>query len=120
MIRLLSLLFVTLFAITTVSFAQGSLCFRFFGLSIHPHGERENAQIMPLRLDDNAIFVQNLGGILSYEHPLLKNKDVFLAKCAIGLYADCAFHLGGFFHLGFRGRIFSLGRHRLYGRLDQH
>ena len=95
--------------------AQESIGLRFFGLSIHPHGESENARIMPLRLDREAYFVQNLGGILSYERPVYK--DFLLTKVAVALYSDCAAQLGGFVHVGLRGRLFSLGRHSLYGGL---
>lgn len=95
--------------------AQESIGVRFFGLSIHPHGERANASIMPLRLDKEAYLVQNLGGTLSYERPVYK--DFLLVKTAVALYSDCAAQLGGFIHLGLRGRIFTLGRHTLYGGL---
>ncbi|MDO4707101.1 MAG: hypothetical protein Q4A61_01590 [Porphyromonadaceae bacterium] len=112
MIRFSSLLLVILCSVI-ITFAQESLGCRFFGLSIHPRGEPENAAIMPLRLDKQAVFVQNLGGILSYEHPLYR--DILLYKGTIGLYADCALQLGGFVHLGIRGRLFASGKHRLYG-----
>lgn len=97
------------------SYTQGqeSLGVRFFGLSIHPYGQGENAAIMPLRLDSDAYLVQNLGTILAYERPIYR--DFILTKCAVGLYSDCAAQFAGFFHLGLRARIFTLGRHSLYG-----
>lgn len=97
----------------TGAYAQDYVGLRFFGLSIHPYGEQKNAHLMPLKLDDKAYLVQNLGAILSYEKDLYRG--VLSAKCAVALYSDCAAQLGGFVHLGFRGRILSLGRHCLYG-----
>ncbi|WP_200879487.1 hypothetical protein [Porphyromonas crevioricanis] len=86
---------------------------RFFGLSWHPHGERENASIMPLRLDRDAYWVQNLGAIISYERMLWA--DVLSSKAAIALYSDCAAQLGGFVHVGLRGRILKLRKHQVWG-----
>lgn len=97
----------------TGAYAQDYVGLRFFGLSIHPYGEQKNAHLMPLKLDDKAYLVQNLGAILFYEKDLYRG--VLSAKCAVALYSDCAAQLGGFGYLGFRGRILSLGRHRLYG-----
>lgn len=94
---------------------QNSVGVRFFGLSVHPHGEAENASIMSLKFDREAYFVQNLGAILSYEQSIYR--DIVLGKAAVGLYADCASQFAGFFHIGVRGRIFALGRHSLYGGL---
>lgn len=94
-------------------YAQHSIGIRLFGLSIHPYGEVQNAHIMPLKYDRDAYFVQNLGALLSYEYDLYRN--VLFAKGVIGVYSDCAAQLGGFFHLGLRGRIFSIGRHHLLG-----
>lgn len=106
-------LLIIILSLSSSAKAQESIGVRFFGLSIHPHGEAENASIMPLRLDKDAYLVQNLGGILSYERPVYK--DFLLVKTAVALYSDCAAQLGGFIHLGLRGRIFTLGRHSLYG-----
>ncbi|SPY34698.1 Uncharacterised protein [Porphyromonas cangingivalis] len=110
-----SCILIIILSLFTSAKAQESIGLRFFGLSIHPHGEAENASIMPLRLDKEAYFVQNLGGILSYELPIYK--DFILTKTAVALYSDCAAQLGGFVHLGLRARIFTLGRHSLYGGL---
>lgn len=93
--------------------AQDNVGLRLFGLSIHPYGEERNAHLMPLKLDDKAYFVQNLGGILSCEKFMIK--DILSAKVAVGMYMDCAAQFGGFAHLGVRGRIFSIQRHKLYG-----
>lgn len=97
---------------TAVASAQHNLGIRLFGLSFHPYGS-DNAHLMPLKYDTEAYFVQNIGAILSYEHHLYR--DVLFAKGAMALYSDCGALMGGFVHLGLRGRIFSIGRHRLLG-----
>lgn len=109
----LSLLLLSVVFTSFSAWGQQNVGIRFFGLSIHPHGEKANAAIMPLKLDKDAYFVQNLGGILSYETSIYKG--VFLAKGAIGLYSDCAARFAGFFHIGLRGRIFQTSKHSLYG-----
>ncbi len=43
------------------AFAQDNLGIKFFRLSIHPNGEKENAFLMPNKLDKNAYLVLNLG-----------------------------------------------------------
>ncbi|WP_225307213.1 hypothetical protein [Adhaeribacter soli] len=85
---------------------------KFFGLSIHPQGD-ENAKLMPRRLDEKGVLVINLGGMLSYEKFFYK--DAFSVKAVQGLYSDCAARLGGFSHIGLRGKIFKSGKHSLYG-----
>lgn len=56
------------FIFFTEGYTQDNIGVRFFGLSFHPKGERENAHLMTLKYDKNAYFVQNLGGIVSYEN----------------------------------------------------
>lgn len=97
----------------TIARGQDNVGLRLFGLSIHPHSETENAAIMPLRLDPQAYLVQNLGAILSYEKAIYR--DTFTSKLALALYSDCAARLGGFIHIGLRGRVFKVGQHSLYG-----
>lgn len=98
----------------TTALAGHNVGVRLFGLSIHPKGEATNAHLMPLRLDKDAYLVQDLGLVLSYERGLVAD-DVFTVKAALAAYADCAQQLGGFMHIGLRGRILHIGRHQLYG-----
>lgn len=95
--------------------AQGrnSISLKFMGLSFHPLSGKDNAPLMPHRLDPRGYLVLDLGGMFSYERFLYR--DVLSLKFAQGLYADCAAQLAGFTHLGLRGRIFSFKRHSLYG-----
>ena len=93
--------------------AKDNVGVKFFGLSIHPLGEKDNAHLMPLKLDKNGYFVLNIGGVAMYEKFVLG--DFVSIKLAQAMYADCATRLGGFSHLGLRGRIIKKGRHFLYG-----
>jgi hypothetical protein len=94
-------------------YAQDNIGIKFFGLSIHPFGEKENAHLMPNKLDPSGYFVMNLGGIISYEKFVVE--DALSFKFALGLYADCAAQLGGFLHAGIRAKIFKIKKHSLYG-----
>ena len=85
---------------------------KFFGLSIHPAGDL-NAQLMPLKFDKKGVFVLNTGVSMNVEYFFYKN--IVSVKFVQGLYADCAQKLGGFTHLGLRGRIFEYGKHSFYG-----
>lgn len=93
--------------------AQNNLGIKYFGLSIHPKGEKDNAFLMPNKLDENAYLVVNFGGIVSYEHFVFK--DIISLKIVQALYADCAARLGGFSHIGLRGTILRKGKHTLSG-----
>lgn len=95
------------------TFTQDNFGIKMFGLSIHPKGEKDNARLMPNKLDKNGYFVMNMGGVLSYEKFLFKN--IVSLKIAQALYADCAAQLGGFSHIGLRAKIFRLGKHSFYG-----
>lgn len=107
-------LFTLLLAALHVS-AQNKVGLKYFGLSIHPKGEKENAFLMPNKLDKDAYLVLNAGGVVSYERFLYK--DILSLKIAQALYADCAARLGGFTHIGLRGRIMKSGKHLLTGGL---
>lgn len=93
--------------------AQDNMGIKFFGLSIHPKGETENAFLMPNKLDKTGYLVMNLGAELMYEKFLLK--DILSVKLVQALYADCAGRLGGFSHIGLRGKILKKGKHSIYG-----
>ena len=107
-----TLLFVLLL-LTLHSSAQNNIGLKYFGLSIHPKGEKDNAFLMPNKLDKEACLVLNMGGVISYEHFIYK--DLLSIKVAQALYADCAARTGGFSHIGVRGRILKTGKHLLNG-----
>jgi hypothetical protein len=94
-------------------FAQDNIGVKFFGLSFHPKGEKPNAFLMPRKLDKDAYLVMNLGGLLSYEKFIYKNR--MSIKAIQALYADCAVKLGGFSHIGIRVRILKTEKHSIYG-----
>lgn len=93
--------------------AQNNFGLKYFGLSIHPKGEEENAFLMPRKLDKQARFVLNIGAVASYETFL--HKDRLSLKLAQALYADCAARTGGFTHLGLRAKILRSEKHLLSG-----
>jgi len=93
--------------------AQNNLGFKFFGLSIHPKGEKENAFLMPNKLDKNGYFVMNLGGEVMYENFIYH--EFLSIKIIQALYADCAERLGGFSHIGLRAIVFKNNKHILSG-----
>ena len=108
--KLFFILFFITFSIKNI--AQDNVGIKFFGLSIHPKGEAKNAQLMPNKLDKKAYLVMNFGAEASYEKFVYK--DIFSVKVVQAFYADCAEMLGGFTHLGVRGKIFKTSRHSLY------
>lgn len=109
------LVFLLVFSTLCAQTGKNSVGLKFMGLSIHPEGGLGNEALMPNKLDKNAYFVMNLGAIFSYERFVFK--DVVSIKLLQGLYADCAARFAGFTGIGVRGRIFRIGKHRLYGGL---
>lgn len=103
--------FVLFFFISVNCVSQNNIGVKFFGLSVHPFGDK-NAHLMPNKLDKNAYFVVNLGGLVSVEKHLTSKVSV---KVIQALYADCAAQLGGFSHIGIRFQIFNIRKHRLSG-----
>ena len=104
---------ISLFTFSERVIAQDNIGIKLFGLSIHPKGEKDNAFLMPNKLDKNAYLVMNFGAEIMYEKFLYK--DIVSAKIVQALYVDCAEKLGGFSHIGIRAKIFKIDRHSLYG-----
>ncbi len=100
---LLSLFILTFFAFSSL-FTQNIVGVKLFGLSIHTEVENGNEKIFPRKLDNNGIFVFNLGATINYER--LVYKDFVSIKVVQGLYSDCANKFAGFSHIGIRGRFF--------------
>ena len=103
----------SIFMLSSSLKAQNNVGLKFFGLSFHPKGEHENAFLMPNKLDKNGYLVMNFGAVVSYEHFIFK--EIISLKVAQALYSDCAARLGGFSHIGLRGRILKKGKHTLLG-----
>lgn len=93
--------------------AQNNIGIKYFGLSIHPKGEHENSFLMPNKLDKNGYLVMNFGAVVSYEYFIVEERVSL--KIAQALYSDCAARLGGFTHIGIRGRILKKGKHTISG-----
>ena len=93
--------------------AQDNIGIKYFGLSIHPKGEKKNSFLMPNKLDKYAYLVMNFGAELIYEKFIYK--DILSVKAVQAIYADCAEKFGGFSHIGFRAKIFKIGKHSLNG-----
>jgi len=55
----------------------------------------------------------NFGAVVVYEKFLIK--DIISIKVVQAMYADCAARLGGFSHIGLRGKILKRGKHSLFG-----
>ncbi len=110
--RAILIVFIVFAAFCSEGKAQNNIGLKFFGLSIHPHGD-PNAFLMPNKLDNGAYLVMNLGGEIMYEYFIYE--DVLSVKGIQALYADCSARLGGFSHLGLRGKIYKKGRHSVYG-----
>lgn len=104
---------ISLFTFSERVIAQDNIGIKFFGLSIHPKGEKDNAFLMPNKLDKNAYLVMNFGAEIMYEK--FSYKDIASVKIVQALYVDCTEKLGGFSHIGIRAKIFKIGRHSLYG-----
>lgn len=112
----LSFTFFILVFICTISvkaITQNNIGVKFFGLSVHPKGEKENAFLMPNKLDKNGYLVMNFGAEVMCEKFIYQ--DLLSVKVIQALYSDCAARLGGFSHIGIRAKIFNLGKHSLYG-----
>ncbi|MCX7954281.1 MAG: hypothetical protein N3A01_03715 [Bacteroidales bacterium] len=95
-----------------IVYPHDNIGIKIFGFTIHPLGEERNAHLMPLKLDKNAYFVINLGALVHYEKKL--HKDIFTLKLVQALYSDCAARLGGFSHIGFRGRICKINNFSIW------
>lgn len=95
--------------------AQDNIGLKYFGISIHPKGEKANQHLMPRKLDKDAYIVINLGAMASYEKFIYH--DAISLKVVQALYSDCASRLGGFSHIGIRFKIFKSNKHSLYGGL---
>jgi hypothetical protein len=112
-LKILITVLITVAILSNKATAQDNFGIKYFGLSIHPKGENENAFLMPNKLDKNGFLVLNLGAELMYEKFILK--DILSIKIIQALYADCAERPGGFSHIGVRGKILKKGKHSIYG-----
>lgn len=90
--------------------AQHNIGIKYFGFSIHPKGDAQ-AHLMPNKLDKNARYIVNFGGILSYQKFIYR--DLVSIKFAQGIYTDSGGLLSGHTHLGFRIVFLESGKNNL-------
>ncbi len=86
---------------------HGSL--QWLGYSYHPGGGSFPKRY-PLKLDKKAYHVVEIGAVAKLDYDL---NEKFLLRLAASYYKDCAMKDAGFLHFGFRGRIFSRGKHNI-------
>ncbi|MFT5777680.1 MAG: hypothetical protein ACI837_000628 [Crocinitomicaceae bacterium] len=109
--RLAYLAFVFSLLFTTFSWGQETLTIKYFGLTIHPWGDK-TAALQPNKLDDNAHFVANVGLFVGYEKFLYRN--IVSVKGIQGIMSDCSNGLASVTHFGVRGILINQPKHRVY------
>jgi hypothetical protein len=91
------------------------LSLQWFGITFHPGGGsvfmRDN---YPLRLDQKAYLVINLGLAASYDRELSKR---FFLRGQAGFLLDCALQKSAYLHVGLQLKVLTLGRHSFSGGL---
>ena len=90
--------------------AQTAFTVKYFGLTIHPFGDK-TAHLQPNKLDPNAVFVRNNGLFIGYEKFI--HQDLVSLKGIQGVMTDCSNGLAVVSHLGIRGTLFQNDKHRL-------
>lgn len=90
--------------------AQSNLAVKYFGLTIHPFGDR-TASYQPYKLDPKAYAVFNYGAFIEYEKFI--REQSFSVKIAQGIFADCSNGLAGATFIGLKGLLRPIGRHRI-------
>jgi len=93
----------------TVS-AQDNFGINWIFMTWHPQGN-VNAHFQPKRLDPEARFVLNWGGVAAYERFIFRQR--LSLKIAQGAYSDCAELFAGHTHIAFRLQLLNGGRHAL-------
>jgi len=93
------------------TFAQDAITVKYFGLTIHPAGEK-TAHLQPNKLDQNARFVANYGVFLGYEKFVYE--DVISVKIIQGLLSDCSNGFASVTHVGARARLIATEKFRFY------
>jgi hypothetical protein len=91
--------------------AQETLTLKYFGLAIHPFGDK-TAHLQPNKLDEKARFVLNFGLFVGYEKFLYE--DLFSVKAIQSITSDCSNGLASISHLGLRLLLMKTKKHRVY------
>lgn len=90
--------------------AQSTLTVKYFGLTIHPFGDK-SAALMPYKADNRGVFIANFGGFIGYERYIYE--DFISAKIIQGVFTDCSGGLAAATHIGLRGVLIDRKKHRL-------
>lgn len=90
--------------------AQYNFGVKYFGLSMHPKGDKQ-ANLMPHKLDDKGVFVVNFGTILSFQQFIYR--ELVSVKVAQGIYTDSGGLPSGHTHVGFRTVFFEKGKNNI-------
>lgn len=80
----------------TDSCSRWNVSFQYLGITYHPDGGT-TPEVYPLKLDEKANFVLNVGVAANLDYNLGKH---FFLRFTTSLYKDCAFVTAGCFHLG--------------------
>ena len=92
---------------------QKYISVQYFGLTFHPGGGAVNmVKNYPLKLDDKAYIVINVGVAASYDSDL---SDKWFLRTEAAYYKDCAYTNAGYVHFGFRWKPVQWGRHSING-----
>lgn len=92
-------------------FGQETLTVKYFGLTVHPFGDR-TAELQPYKLDKNARFVVNTGVFVGFEKYIYE--DLFSLKIIQGVLTDCSNGLAIVTHFGPRIALMKTEKHRVY------
>ncbi len=90
--------------------SQSNISLKYLGLTIHPLGD-DMAEFQPYKLDPEAKFVLNFGGVLSLEQFIYN--DWLSVKYIQALFADCSAGMASVTHLGVRVRFMNKPKHKL-------
>jgi hypothetical protein len=84
---------------------------QFMGLTFHPGGGAVRmVKNYPLKFDEKAYLVLNVGATVAYDVDLSKK---FFLRSSAGFFMDCAYLKSGFLHVGFRWNALQMGRHTI-------
>jgi hypothetical protein len=107
---LIAVIFICFFSLSTFAHTADTILNRiphwyyslqYLGLTYHPSGGT-NPELYPLKFDQNAYLVLNVGLAANIDYRLCKYSFI---RFTTALYKDCAFVTAGCFHLGPRLQI---------------
>lgn len=100
--------------VALLSAQEHHLELKYVGVGWHPSDEGMNASKMPLKIDNDGKFMLNIGLTGSWERYFKEDGKLSLEIMG-AYYYDCAMAPDAVLHIGFRGTIFTKGKHSLNG-----